>query len=211
MKTWLEKWKVCLKNKETLISILFSILFFIISLVINFYASSYANEKASNSVTDIVLSNIRVFNVDGIFIFGSIAAWIFTASILLIEPKRIAFVLKSIALFVIIRSIFISLTHIGPFPTKAVMDSNGWIATLYSGSDRFFSGHTGLPFLGSLIFWENKIFRNIFLIMSLMFAIVVLLAHLHYSIDVLGAFFITYTIFHIALFLFKKDREMLSK
>jgi hypothetical protein len=31
------------------------------------------------------------------------------------------------------------------------------------------------------------------------------LAHLHYSIDVLSAFFITYTISHIACVFFKKD------
>ena len=76
------------------------------------------------------------------------------------------------------------------------------------GGDLFFSGHTGLPFLMALIFWDNKYLRWIFILTSVMFATVVLLAHLHYSIDVLSAFFITYTIFHIALFLFKKDRRL---
>jgi membrane-associated phospholipid phosphatase len=76
------------------------------------------------------------------------------------------------------------------------------------GGDLFFSGHTGMPFLLALIFWEDKWTRFLFLGFSIMFGIVVLLAHLHYSIDVLSAFFITYTIFHLALYIFKKDRDM---
>ena len=31
------------------------------------------------------------------------------------------------------------------------------------------------------------------------------MAHFHYSIDVLSAFFITYTIYHLARFFFEKD------
>jgi membrane-associated phospholipid phosphatase len=37
------------------------------------------------------------------------------------------------------------------------------------------------------------------------FAIVVLLGHLHYSIDVLSAYFITFSVFHLCTFLFRKD------
>jgi hypothetical protein len=36
----------------------------------------------------------------------------------LYEPKRIPFVLKSLALFIITRSTFVLLTHIGPFPDQ---------------------------------------------------------------------------------------------
>ncbi len=32
--------------------------------------------------------------------------------------------------------------------------------------------------------------------------------HLHYSIDVAAAFFITYSIYHIAIRWFKKDKEI---
>jgi hypothetical protein len=41
-----------------------------------------------------------------------------------------------------------------------------------------------------------------------MFGIVVLLGHLHYSIDVLSAFFITYSIYHICELFFKTDKKI---
>ena len=129
------------------------------------------------------------------------------AVLFIIEPKKIPFTLKSIALFVVIRSCFVSLTHIGPFPTQAVVVSN-LIDKVNFGGDLFFSGHTGLPFLLSLIFWEEPWLRYFFIVSAILFGVVVLLAHLHYSIDVLSAFFITYTIFHIAEKFFKKDRVL---
>jgi uncharacterized membrane protein len=124
MNTWLQKTKIHLKDKSFLTSLLAAFLLLIISLVINFYAGAYATEKASNSVTDIVLSNIRVYDVDAMFIYGPVVFWIFIAILLLFEPKRIPFALKSIALFTIIRAIFISLTHIGPFPTQLIIDAS---------------------------------------------------------------------------------------
>ena len=84
-------------------------------------------------------------------------------------------------------------------------DNGNFLNKFTFGGDLFFSGHTGLPFLMALIFWNNKYLRYSFFALSFIFAATVLLGHLHYSIDVLAAFFITYTIFHIAIFIFKKD------
>lgn len=196
-------------NNEFL-SLFFSgvvLLFF--SLIINYMAALYATEAASNSVTDVILSNTRPRDVDAIFIYGPIAMWTFVAFLCLKEPKRAPFVLKSIAVFVCIRSVFVSLTHIGPFPTAIIVNSQ--VLNAFSvGGDLFFSGHTGLPFLMALVFWNQLRLRILFLITSVIFGIVVLLGHLHYTIDVLSAFFITYTIFHIAQVLFKKDYLLFS-
>ena len=74
----------------------------------------------------------------------------------------------------------------------------------------FFSGHTGLPFLLALMFWEHKVIRNIFLTFSFTFAIVVLLGHIHYSIDVLSAFFISYGILDVCKFLFKREWKIFN-
>jgi hypothetical protein len=196
------------KDREFLISFFTAVLFLGISLVINFYAGMYATKSASSSVTDIILSNIRVFDVGYIFTYGAIIFWAFTLLLGVYYPRKFPFVLKSIALFTVIRALFICLTHIGPFPTQVVMETGSILSKFTFGGDLFFSGHTGLPFLMALVFWQNKILRYVFLISSTVFGVVVLMGHIHYSIDVLGAFFITYTIFHMALFLFKKDRLM---
>lgn len=207
MRDWALKTKIHLKNKDFLFSFLTSILFLIISFGANFAAGTYATKVASNPVTDIVLSNIPVYNVYYLFTYGIIVVWLFFAFVCFKHPRRIPFALKSIALFLIVRSIFVSLTHIGPFPGQMVIDGNFNSMINFSG-DLFFSGHTGLPFLMALVFWQYKNLRYFFIACSIFFGIVVLLGHVHYSIDVLGAFFITYTIFHIAEIIFKKDRSL---
>ncbi len=186
-------------------SMIISMGLLIVSLVVNFYAGMYATLSASNAVTDIVLSNIRVYDVDGIFIYGPWVFWIIVVCIVFPKPQKIPFILKSIALFVLIRSVFISLTHIGPFPTAQVITGTRLITDFTSGGDLFFSAHTGLPFLVALIFWDHKILRWFLVATSIFFGVVVLMGHLHYSIDVLAAFFMTYTIYHIAEVLFKRD------
>ncbi len=198
------KYKSYFSNKSFLISTLLAVVLLIISLVVNFYAALYATERASNSVTDLILSNIPVFDADGIFVYGAELFFIFIFFLCVLELKIIPFTLKSIALFVIVRSIFVSLTHIGPFPDHTMINSN-FIGKFTFGADLFFSGHTGLPFLMALVFWDSKFLRYLFIASSVLFGIVVLMTHLHYSIDVLGAYFITFSIFRLAELFFKKD------
>lgn len=180
----------------------------ILSLFINFAANKFATSHISNSVNDIILDNIPTFNVDFVFFqgFGLFLAFVFF--LLVKEPRRIPFALKAIATFIIVRSAFIILTHIGPPPNEMFFDPGAFSKKLTAGGDIFFSSHTGLPFLMTLLFWENKIIRNIFLTTSLVFGAAVLLGHMHYSIDVFSAFFITYGIFHIARTFFAKDYKM---
>jgi len=53
--------------------------------------------------------------------------------------------------------------------------------------------------------------RNIFLAISVFFGIVVLLGHIHYTIDVAAAFFIVYAIYHLALKLFPREYAMFKR
>ncbi len=189
----------------------FSVLLLLLSLVINYFAGTYATRYESNPVTDIVLSNIPVFNLDETFIYGTVLFVIFIVFLCFTNPKITPFVVKSIALFVVIRSGFIIMTHIAPYPTAMIINPASFITKFTFGGDLFFSGHTGLPFLMTLVFWKNKLLRYIFLATSIFFAVVVLLTHLHYSIDVMAAFFITFTIYHIAKFFFKKDEQFFNE
>lgn len=194
------------RNRDFLISLLISFVVLGVALIANHYAGIYVTEKASNTVTDIVLDNIRVYDVDGIFVYGPVLMWIFVAFLLAIHPQRTPFLIKSTGLFYLMRSLFISLTHIAPPTVHAIIPSDGIFGYLGSGADLFFSAHTGFPFLLALIFWENKFLRYLFIFVSLLFGAVVLLGHLHYSIDVLSAFFITYGIYRITEIIFRKDK-----
>jgi len=202
-------------KKSYLYNVGISLLFLVITLSFNIFTGTYATERASSSVSDIVLSNIPVFNVDAFFVYGPIIFWLIIIGYCLWHPNKIPFWLKSIALFIFIRSIFITLTHIGPFPDHIAIDSFSLSSKINffifnSGADLFFSAHTGFPFLFALIFWDNKIMRYFCLLAAIFFGIIVLLGHLHYSIDVMSAFFITYTIYHIAKKIFTGDYELSS-
>lgn len=197
-------------QKSFRISAFFSIFVFISSLFVQTYAVNFATERASNSVADIILSNTPVFDVDWLFVYGMFLLIAFITLLCLAHPKRIPFTLYSLALFIVIRALFVSLTHLSPFPVQAEIDFGTTITRVFFGADLFFSGHTGAPFLMALIYWREKILRNIFLAWSFFFGVIVLLGHLHYSIDVLSAFFIAYGIFHIAEFLLPKERELFN-
>jgi len=196
------------RKEGFILSVLTGLLFLVASLAINYIAGNYATERASNPVTDIILDNLPVMNTEFIFVNGLFIFLAFVAWLLLKEPKKLPFALKSIALWVVVRSIFITLTHLGPFPGNDFDNYTDIIKNFTFGGDLFFSGHTGLPFLIALLFWENKHLRNAFIAVSLIFGASVLLGHLHYSIDVFAAFFITDGTYRISEKLFKKDRQL---
>jgi len=155
-----------------------------------------------------------VFDVYYIYVYGAVLLVAIIALVSLNKPQSIPFVLKSIALFTLVRAFCISLTHIGPFPsqtdvTLGLVTSS--LPSIFTGDDFFFSGHTGLPFLMALTFWDDWRLRLMILAFSLFLAAAVLLGHLHYSIDVVSAFFISFGVFCAAKVLFKRDWVRLEK
>jgi len=186
----------------------FALLFFTLSIVANYYAGIYATSRASNYVEDIVLSNIPAFDVDIFFVYGAVLLVAVIFWLCFGNPKRIPFLLHSLTLFIFIRAAFVSMTHLGPFPTAILVDDVQIFFSKYFlfGGDLFFSGHTGIPFLMALMFWHRPMLRYLFLAWSVFFGVIVLLGHLHYTIDVASAFFITYGIYHAALWFFPRER-----
>ncbi len=205
MKKLAQDYREFLGDFNSVYSFLEAVGLFFVSLIINYHASQYAFIRKDNPVTDIFLDNLPVVNMDTPFLISTSVFLAFAAIFLLMQPKRIAFVLKSIALFVIIRSIFVTLTHIGPSPLSTLLTPSEIGQAFTTGADLFFSGHTGMPFLFALIFWHNTKLRILFITMSVFAAVGVLLGHIHYSIDVASAYFITYGIYCIAVRWFKKD------
>jgi len=206
----LQKHKLSWLKKEFWVSVIFGLILVMVSLVANNYAQIYAANHVNNSESDILLDNIPAIDVHLVYSEGAILFIIILVVILLYEPKYIPFILKSLAVFIIFRSFFMILTHLAPPTAQIYIDPTDYIQRLSYGNDLFFSGHTGLPFLLTTIFWHKKYLKCLFLICTLIGATTVILGHLHYSIDVFSALFISFGIFHISKVLFPRDYNLIN-
>jgi hypothetical protein len=204
MERVLRHYRLVLGNQVFVRSVAQGTVFFAASMMAIFSAVRFATANASNHVADLILSNVGPLNVRFLFIYATFAEFIILAALLLWRPSRLPFVLKGAALFLLIRAVFVSLTHIAPFPIEPPTPAP-FLNSIFYGGDLFFSGHTGLPFLAALAFWHISTLRYFYLASTLFFGVIVLLGHYHYSIDVLAALFITYGIYHLARWLFPRD------
>lgn len=208
IQTLIKNHKQCWFETGFLKSVFLGLLLLCSSLIFNHIASAYATARAGGPVNDLLLDNLPVFNVDGIVNEGAMLFGIFIGTILFLSPKKIPFILKSVAFFVLVRAIFITFTHLGPVLQHSYIDPMDLFSDLTTGGDYFFSGHTGLPFLLALIFWQNYRVRIVCLFVSVVFGASVILGHLHYSIDVFAAFFISHTIFVMVKRFFRRDYSL---
>ena len=203
-------------SRRRLPSLLSALAFLGVAYVAEHYANAYAFDVALRPTTthvgDLFLDNIPVLDLNFLIIEGAFIAIILGVLLVLSRPRFLPFSLKALALFVIVRAFFISLTHVGIHPEQispGVGFFDGIYLYLNFQTGLFFSGHTALPFLMALIFWNDRRIRNILLALSLVFGAAVLVAHIHYSIDVFAAPFMAYGIYHIARRIFREDYALI--
>ena len=200
---------------ERLHSLVSALLMLCVSFILDHfaivYAFTYLTSPTTRHVGDLLLDNLPIIDLNFIIIEGALLSIVFgTIFVVFLKPRYLVFTLKALAIFITIRALSISLTHIGIYPGQ-IDPGAGFLDAIYLyynfQTGFFFSGHTGIPFLVALIFWETPVLRSVFLLMSFIFAVAVLLAHIHYSIDVFAAPFMAYGIFRIAKSLFPHDYE----
>ncbi|WP_133127783.1 phosphatase PAP2-related protein [Legionella nagasakiensis] len=177
-------------------------------LIISFFiannAGLYASEMAGNPVDDLILNYLPLCDVTVLHVYAALLFWLFVSIYMLTQPGLIPFITKTASVFIVTRSAFICLTHLGA-PPNQLMIPEGFSSFFLFNGDLFFSGHVGGPFLLALLFWQNKILRYFSLAASVFFAYIVLVGHIHYSIDVFAAPFITFGIYELSKILFVKE------
>jgi membrane-associated phospholipid phosphatase len=200
-------------TRERVQSLLVGLILLSLAIVFQFFASVYANRVPSTAVPDLLLNALPIVNLNLIIVEGALTAIAGTIALLFAKPKYLIFSLKATAIFIATRAVFVSLTHLGIYPGQ-VNPGKGFFDGIYTGlgleAGFFFSGHTGLTFLMSLIFWKERFWRYFYMVLSAVFGISVLLAHVHYSIDVLAAPYLTYTIFKMSQYFFEHDYKLIS-
>jgi hypothetical protein len=198
-------------------SLYVGLLLLALALMLHLGAGHYSSARALSSrpAGDIFLDNLPVINLDFLIVGGDIIFfWIIPTVLFILRPRYLLFAVKAIALFLIVRAFFSSLTHLGLYPSGILPTSEntgfGFYRLTNFNGNFFFSGHTGFPFLMALIFWGNNFWRRFFLATTVVFGAAMLLAHVHYSIDVFSAPFIVYGVFAITAKLFPHDHALFA-
>ena len=184
--------------------LLLSLSFLIIAILLDWAAGVYVMKTPGAVAPDLFLDYLPVMDLDFIFIYGPIII----VGLLFLYPlffkvKELHKVIGQFSLLVMVRSAFTTLTHLEVPKDALQFTIPHFLGFLSFRNDLFFSGHTAVPFLGFLLFKESKI-KWFFLAASILMALTVLLMHVHYTIDVLSAFFITYGTFKIGEWFYKK-------
>jgi hypothetical protein len=156
--------------------IVLSLAFVAIGLAFDYACGMYVHTKPGVKAPDLILDLFDPINASFLFIYG------YVSLIVGMFAYPALFRLRMIHLETPAGAITVSY----PF----------FFRSLYFENDMFFSGHTAMPFLGFYLFRHSWL-RWVFLAGSITMGIVVLAMHVHYSIDVLAAFFMTYGSYRI--------------
>lgn len=170
------------------------------SLVLNYFAGSYADMAGNAAVPSPDLAWRALPLVDLRHLYGWGFGGFVAAAVLcgcFRERRRAAFIAWSYALLIAVRCFCMVLTPM-QLPPEAVPVIHDpiylWVGRFVTfRNDLFFSSHTAMPYLAFLVYRGRWIKRG-FLAISILMAATVILGRLHYSIDVVGAYFITYAV-----------------
>jgi len=172
--------------------ILLSLLIVAGATFLDYYSGVYVSTKVEVApVPDLILDHIGPVNVSFFYVYG----YLTLCFALFLYPfvfhiRTLHMVVSQFSLLVMLRAVFVMLTHLQTPPGAIIADFPWIFKGISFQNDMFFSGHTAVPLLGFFLY--TGIVRYFFLSGSIFMAIVVLLTHSHYSIDVFSAFFITY-------------------
>ena len=190
--SWNEAWQ----NKLFRAKVIAAIVMFVAIIVFLPFFFAFIEKREGLILNDLLLQYIPAqdFSVT-IFII------VWSASILVIirsvqQPAIFLTVLFSLVLLLIIRIISIYLVPLNP-PHGLIVLIDPLTSLTYGGrgifitKDLFFSGHTSNVFMFYLCLQKKK--DKMFLLLgSITVGILVLVQHVHYTMDVIGAFIITY-------------------
>ncbi len=173
--------------------------------------------RAAEPLRDVVLDSLPYVPwVDRLNYWAWLGAYLPISCVLLvIEPRRWCRYMVTGGLVSLARGVCIALTTLGApasphVPTAAadVPFFDAYLALLspvavfgsnaiqvHLTQDLFFSGHAATTFLLLLYVWNRPILRVLAFVGHVAMVAAVLLAHIHYSIDVVGAWAVTFAIF----------------
>ncbi|MBW2997078.1 sphingomyelin synthase family protein [Candidatus Woesearchaeota archaeon] len=200
-------WKKIFKQKKYIQNVLITFALLLLAYFINYKIGLYVESTQGPALGDIVLDNLPPIDISFILLYVSrIVMNGVPIFIMFMRPTKATFSFKALAFLMILRSISLTLTELG-LPEGRIPDEMmlGNVEIINFTKDLFFSGHVAYPFLGFLLLRKDKIVSYLLLASSIFMSFAVLAMHLHYTIDVVAAFFFTYGLYKMTAYVFKKD------
>ncbi len=193
-------WKREFKNKNFSSSayITLIVLSIVLFLVTRYLVFNEARE--GYFIKDPLLSLFNPIDVTWITFIIMYSAIPLTIITLIKSPKSILLAFQVYIVMIILRVTSMFLLPLNP-PETIIILEDPFIAFFSTGmtfkKDLFFSGHTSTMFLMYLCV-NNKLIKNLLLFFTIAVGVLVLVQHVHYTIDVFAAPFFTFVAFLIA-------------
>ncbi|MDE2292493.1 MAG: hypothetical protein KGL53_10455 [Elusimicrobia bacterium] len=174
----------------------------------------YADHRFMPTGSDPLLNHLPVLNLLFMLSWVWMGVHLYAVTFaMLYYPRRMPFLIFLLGSFIGVRAVFVFLSPMGPPHGMLDMSKMDFIFSRIMGTYTFnhefvFSGHTGIPFLFSL-FFTTKFHKRLFLGVSVVMGACCLLTRNHYTVDVLGAYFMGYAIFVMSRDLYHKLIEPL--
>ncbi|MBI5202704.1 MAG: phosphatase PAP2 family protein [Elusimicrobia bacterium] len=174
--------------------------FFVVSYFYYSQVGYYADQRHLPHSSDWLLRRLPEANLLPLLSYGWLALHLYAAAVaILYYPRQLPFMIFTLGLFMIVRTTFMALSPIGPPHGMLDMSKLDYVFSRAMGVVTFqnefvVSGHTSFPFLFYLFFdtpWQKRIF----LTGSVVMAIAVLVTRNHYTVDVLSAYLISYSVY----------------
>jgi hypothetical protein len=158
----------------------------------------FVESRSGVPLHDYLLGMIPSYNVSWIVFFFLYSGIVFGLYYHLAHPKTILIMFQTYVIVTLIRICTITLVPLEP-PTGYIALREPFVQLFTSGGriiskDLFFSGHMS-TILSLLYASHRKFVRTFLLICSLMVGVMVLIQHVHYTIDVVIAVPATYMIY----------------
>ncbi|MFH0734552.1 MAG: phosphatase PAP2-related protein [bacterium] len=203
---FIKNWKNELENKKFKANVFITIIFLAVVLFSVTKFLSYNELRFGFSFRDPILSSFKPINVTWftfIIMYGAIPITLIS---LAKSPRVFILGFQAYTIMLIFRVFCMFMLPLNP-PIEIITLTDPFIAFFATGitfkKDLFFSGHTATMFLMFLCLNKGPL-KIILFICTLLIGLLVLVQHVHYSIDVFAAPFFAYVSFIIA----KKINDM---
>ncbi len=193
-------WKKEFKNKNFKSSTFVTLIVISIVLFLVTRFLTYNEFREGFSIKDPILSLFNPIDVTWITFIIMYSAIPITIISSIKEPRTIILALQVYIVMISLRVVGMFLLPLNP-PETIIILEDPFIAFFSTGmtfkKDLFFSGHTATMFLMYLCV-NNKIVKSFLLLSTISIGVLVLVQHVHYTIDVFASPFFTYVAYLIA-------------